>query len=288
MSYGEKAMQHPVPPPPLTSAATYSTENLIPPPPPPPFEISPPVEELIPPPPPPVDTAEVAAKPEEIPPPPLPAEDIKDEDEDHLLLPPSSDDDKTDNDLTPPPPPSSEDCKMETEVALATPLPAKAEGHDLSDEEKAQMELDGFIHPGTDIADGMAQMATEFTYAVACRMNLHEEGDRCLGQLDDLEEFHDPFILLGLQCCQAPPTGPNTGMNVCTLICIIELLPWWSPCPETDGSFMLPWWLNGISNYASESWVLHSDEVQTIAQRIFGHCKSPPSRIAYMGSWKPR
>ncbi|KIN95955.1 hypothetical protein M404DRAFT_33757 [Pisolithus tinctorius Marx 270] len=142
--------------------ATYSTENLIPPPPPPPFEISPPVEELIPPPPPPVDTAEVAAKPEEIPPPPLPAEDIKDEDEDHLLLPPSSDDDKTDNDLTPPPPPSSEDCSMSDEPIPPPPLPtdesdshsliALPARHDLSDEEKAQMELDGFIHPGTDIA----------------------------------------------------------------------------------------------------------------------------------------
>ncbi|KAI6155002.1 hypothetical protein BKA82DRAFT_4010688 [Pisolithus tinctorius] len=50
---------------------------------------------------------------------------------------------------------------------------------------------------------------------------------------------------------------------------IIELLPQWSPHPDTDGGFVLPWWLNGISNYASEARVLRSDEVQTITQRYF-------------------
>ncbi|KAI6141646.1 hypothetical protein BKA82DRAFT_30668, partial [Pisolithus tinctorius] len=398
-SYGEKTMQDPVPPPPPPSAAAYSKDHLVPPPP-PPFETAFPMEELLPPLPPPSDTAEVAAELEEVPPPPPPAEDIEDEDTDRLPPPPSSDDDESADDLTPPPPPSSKDCSMSDEPIPPLPPPvdesdscgsiASPAGHDLSDEEKMQMEMDGFVHPGADIAvyweihrlrldhrpvryhfpfvphewhdraivDGMSRTATEFAYSVARQMDLLEEGNRCLGQLDDLEEFHDPFVLLGLQRYAGQPRNlarnsvmdmivmymacrintavwhltqlPSTThwpedwyqhlhIDMGTLDClipiavtqncyrpplpaayilhrmgrwteatfrdalfqipeaqitdftysIIELLPRWSPCPDTDGSFVLPWWLNGISNYASEARVLCSNEVQTITQRYF-------------------
>ncbi|KIO01659.1 hypothetical protein M404DRAFT_28661 [Pisolithus tinctorius Marx 270] len=66
---------------------------------------------------------------------------------------------------------------------------------------------------------------------------------------------------------------------------VMELLPQWTPHLQEDGGFVLPWWLTAASNYASDSRVLCSDEVQTIAQRTFGHRTSPPSRIASMGHW---
>ncbi|KIN93850.1 hypothetical protein M404DRAFT_35662 [Pisolithus tinctorius Marx 270] len=336
-SYSEKTVQDPVPPPPPPSAAAYSKDHLVPPPP-PPFETAFPMEELLPPPPPPSDTAEVAAKPEEVPPPPPPAEDIEDKDTDRPPPPPSSDDDESADDLTPPPPPSSEDCR-----------------HDLSDEEKTQMEMDGFVHPGADIAvyweihrlrldrrpvwyhfpfvlhewhdraiaDGMSRMATEFAYLVAHRMDLLEEGDRpptlCrtavksrtklvrhLTQLPSTAHWPEDWYqhlcidmgtldclipIVVTQNCYRPPLpttyilhhmGRWTEATFCDAwfqipevqitdftYSIIELLPQWSPRPDTDGGFMLPWWLNGISNYASKAQVLHSNEVQTITQRYF-------------------
>ncbi|KAI5996902.1 hypothetical protein F5J12DRAFT_785314 [Pisolithus orientalis] len=248
---------------------------------------------------------------------------------------------------------------MDTDLALDLLLPPKAEAaitplptptpEDQPDVFVYRMEptamnipgyvfcLDGFVHPGADsapIMGGMAQMATEFAYAVSHQMDLCEEGNRCLGQLDNLEEFHNPFVMtvtisslklmwhltqlpnmahwpkhwyeclcidMGTMdclipiaviknCCRPPlpaayilhhmggwtePTFHDAlvkipKLQITDFTCsIIKLLPWWSLHPERDGSFVLPWWLDSISNYANKSWVLHSDEVQTIAQRYF-------------------
>ncbi|KAI6139493.1 hypothetical protein BKA82DRAFT_30089 [Pisolithus tinctorius] len=50
---------------------------------------------------------------------------------------------------------------------------------------------------------------------------------------------------------------------------IMELLPQWTLHLQEDGRFVLLWWLMAASNYASDSRVLCSDEVQTIVQRYF-------------------
>ncbi|KAI6151112.1 hypothetical protein BKA82DRAFT_34875 [Pisolithus tinctorius] len=110
-------------------------------------------------------------------------------------------------------------------------------GHDLSDEEKWEMEVHGFMRPGADhaiywavhqlrlthrpvwyhfpfhpndqfdpaVADAMAQTATDFAYVVLRRMDLWEEAERSLRQITDLDTFYDPFTAIGLQRFAAQP-----------------------------------------------------------------------------------
>ncbi|KAI6142744.1 hypothetical protein BKA82DRAFT_25782, partial [Pisolithus tinctorius] len=414
----------PPPPPPSDTAEVAAEPEEVPPPPPPAEDIE--DEDTDRPPPPPSSDDDESAD-DLTPPPPPSSEDYSMSDEPIPPPPPPADESDSRGSIASPDametevasaellPAEAEDTRF-LAAAVATPQHPSPEdqpdvfahternrlrrtfqdlcsawiGHDLSDEEKTQMEMDGFVHPGADvavyweihrlrldrrpvryhfpfvphewrdraIADGMSRTATEFAYSVARRMDLLEEGDRCLGQLDDLEEFHDPFISLGLQRYAGQPRNlarnsvmdmivmymacrintavrhltqlPSTAhwpedwyqhlrIDMGTLDClipiavtqncyrpplpaayilhhmggwteatfrdalfqipeaqitdftysIIELLPRWSLHPDTDGGFVLPWWLNGISNYASEARVLRSDEIQTIAQRYF-------------------
>ncbi|KAI5980637.1 hypothetical protein F5J12DRAFT_789079 [Pisolithus orientalis] len=54
-----------------------------------------------------------------------------------------------------------------------------------------------------------------------------------------------------------------------TCLNVMELLLQWTPHLQEDGGIVLPWWLMATSNYASDSHILCSNEVQTIAQRYF-------------------
>lgn len=88
----------------------------------------------------------------------------------------------------------------------------------------------------------MARMATDFAYAVLRRMGLRDEAERSLRQLDDLDDFYDPFAAIGLQryaaqprhlarhsvmdmivmymgyCCPAPGTSANRGQMASQLV----------------------------------------------------------------------
>ncbi|KAI6144090.1 hypothetical protein BKA82DRAFT_32585 [Pisolithus tinctorius] len=81
-------------------------------------------------------------------------------------------------------------------------------GHNLSNEEKQEMEVHGFIHPEADhatVMDAMAQTATDFAYVVLRWMDLWEEAERSLHQITDLDNFYDPFAAIGLQQFAAQP-----------------------------------------------------------------------------------
>ncbi|KAI6157875.1 hypothetical protein BKA82DRAFT_4010078 [Pisolithus tinctorius] len=172
---------HPPPPPP--------EDDILPPPPPPEDDIPPPPpppEDDIPPPPPPPNDLEVVA--EEVPPPqPSKASD----DSKEQTPPPQSDEDETDNALIPPPPPSLQgsdshhsvtspdgnDTPMDTDITLELPAQPPSDeiytpmfrldgtGHNLSDEEKREMEYIGpFISLGSPIVpSGIISLSIQMT-----------------------------------------------------------------------------------------------------------------------------
>ncbi|KAI6137880.1 hypothetical protein BKA82DRAFT_35307 [Pisolithus tinctorius] len=120
-------------------------------------------------------------------------------------------------------------------------------GHSLSDGEKREMEVHGFVHPGADHA------VTQNCYwpPLPTSYILHHMG----GWTE--ETFHDTLLKI-----------PESQMSdICADI--MELLPQWTPHLQEDGSFVFPWWLMAASNYASDACVLRSNEVQRIAQKYF-------------------
>ncbi|KAI6148301.1 hypothetical protein BKA82DRAFT_18071 [Pisolithus tinctorius] len=266
------SMVDPFPPPPLPPE-----DDIPPPPPPPEDDIPPPPlppEDDIPPPPPPPNDLEVTA--EELPPPqPSEASDDSeeqtpppqsDEDEtDNALIPPpppSSQESNSHHSVTSPDGNDTHMSTMDTDITLELPVQPPSDnisnpqvpiledqpdkfthlcsawmGHDLSDEEKREMEVHGFMHPGADhaiywaihqlrltrrpiryhfpfhpndqfdpaVADAMARTATDFAYVVLRWMDLQEEAERSLHQIADLDTFYDPFTAIGLQQFAAQP-----------------------------------------------------------------------------------
>ncbi|KIN94822.1 hypothetical protein M404DRAFT_34663 [Pisolithus tinctorius Marx 270] len=223
-----------IPPPPPPCEDTAPIEDEIPPPPPPPDDLEdrgetpppPPSDEdetenaLIPPPPPPSD--DVAMINDPIPPPPPSSQES---DSHHSVTSPDGDDTPMDTDASSkqPPAPSSDDTRFLAEdIRIAHPplledrpdvfscaercrlhqrfmhLYSTWMGHSLSDGEKHEMEVHGFVHPGADhavywaihqlrltchpiqyhfpfhpnerfdapVTDAMARMATDFAYVV--------------------------------------------------------------------------------------------------------------------------
>ncbi|KIN94248.1 hypothetical protein M404DRAFT_35258 [Pisolithus tinctorius Marx 270] len=244
------------PPPPPSEESNDSEEK---PPPPPPSDEDETENALIPPPPPLSDDAAMINDP--IPPPPPSSQES---DSHHSVTSPDGDNTPMDVDASSeqPPAPSSDDTRFLAEdIRIAHPplledrpdVFSRAErcrlrqrfthlystwmGHSLSDGEKREMEVHGFVHPGADhavywavhqlrltrhpiryhfpfhpnerfdapVTDAMARMATDFAYAVLQRMDLRDEGERSLHQLDDLYDFYDPFAAIGLQRYAAQP-----------------------------------------------------------------------------------
>ncbi|KAI6009545.1 hypothetical protein F5J12DRAFT_782058 [Pisolithus orientalis] len=143
--------------------------------------------------------------------------------------------------------------------------------HNLSDEEKWEMEVHGFIHPGADhsiywavhqfrltchpiqyhspfhpndqfdpaVVDAMAQTATDFAYVVLQWMDLCKEAERSLHQITDLDDFYDPFAAIGLQQFAAQPqylaqhTTANHGQMASKL---------WTPHLQEDGRYYRDFW----------------------------------------------
>ncbi|KAI5999878.1 hypothetical protein F5J12DRAFT_784634 [Pisolithus orientalis] len=151
----------------------------------------PPDDDIPPPPPPPNNLEDMA---EEVPL-PQPSEASDDSEEQTPL--PQSDEDETDNALIPPPPPSLQESDshhsvtspdgndthmstMDMDISSELPLQPPSDSHDLTDEEKWEMEVHGF-------------------------MDLHEEAEGSLCQIADLDNFYDPFTAIGLQQFAAQP-----------------------------------------------------------------------------------
>ncbi|KAI6150459.1 hypothetical protein BKA82DRAFT_4013246 [Pisolithus tinctorius] len=246
----------PPPPPP---------EDDIPPPPPPPNDLEVAAEEV-----PPPQPSEASDDSEEQTPPPQSDEDETDNalipppppssqgsDSHHSVTSPDGNDTPMDTDITlelPAQPPSDDISNPQVPILEDQPdVLFRAErhrlqqkftrlcsawmGHDLSDEEKREMEVHGFVRPGADhaiywavhqlrltrrpvryhfpfhpndqfdpaVADAMARTATDFAYVVLRRMDLREEAERSLRQIADLDTFYDPFAAIGLQRFAAQP-----------------------------------------------------------------------------------
>ncbi|KAI6145947.1 hypothetical protein BKA82DRAFT_32471 [Pisolithus tinctorius] len=246
----------PTPPPP---------EDDIPPPPPPPNDLEVTAKEM-----PPPQPSEASDDSKEKTPPPQSDEDETDNalipppppssqgsDSHHSVTSPDGNDTSMDTDITlelPAQPPSDDISNPQVPILEDQPdVLFRAEwhrlqqkftrlcsawmGHDLSNEEKQEMEVHGFVRPGADhaiywaihqlrlthrpvryhfpfhpndqfdpaVADAMARTATDFAYVVLRQMDLQEEAERSLRQIADLDTFYDPFAAIGLQRFAAQP-----------------------------------------------------------------------------------